>query len=177
MTKILPEYDGTVHHKHATILHMDQTAREIKWKAPEHHYFEKTIEWFLILAVIAFALAFSAFYTGNHLLGILIIVAAVTLAIAATRRPRIIPYSVSVRGIRIGNSFYSFQSLRSYHIDEEHRHGAQLLIVTKYKFTPMLILPLSKDIIDDIESILVERLDEEHHEEPFYNILLEIFRI
>ena len=156
---------------------MDQSPREIKWKAPEHHYYEKTIEWFIVLVIIAGALAFSAFYTGNELLGILIVVAAVTMAIAATRRPRVIPYAVSVRGVRIGQHFYSYQNLRSYAIDEEHRHGPQLLLVTKYKFTPMLIVPLPEDVIDDIESILFDRLEEEAHEEPFYNILLEIFRI
>ena len=155
---------------------MNTLPREIRWKAPEYHYFEKTIEWFLILYIIAGASAFSAFYLGNYLFGILIVVAAITITIAAVRRPRIIPYSVSVRGVCIGRHFYSMQSLRGYAIDEDHRHGPHLLLVTKYHLMPMLVLPVPEDMVDAVESILSERVAEEDLEEPFYNIALEIFR-
>ena len=155
---------------------MNTTPREIKWKAPEHHHFEKTVEWFIILFIISGALAFSAFYLGNQLFGILIIVAAIAIAIVAIRRPRLIPYSVSVRGIKIGNSFYSTQSLTAYTIDEEHRHGPHLLAVTHHKFSPMLVIPVPENLVDDIEHILSERIEQDDLEEPLYNILLEIFR-
>ncbi len=152
------------------------TPREIKWKALEYHHFEKTIEWFLVLFIITGSLTFSAFYLGNVLLGLLIVIATIAITIVAVRKPRNITYSVSVRGVRIGNKFYPSQTLSSYSIDEEHRHGPHLLAVTKNKLSPMLIIPIPEDLVDDVDSILGDRIEEKDLEEPFYNIVLEIFR-
>ena len=155
---------------------MNQTPREIRWKAPEHHYFEKTIEWFLVLAIISSSLIFSAFYLNNPLLGILIGIAAIMIAVATIRKPRMIPYSISVRGLRTGNKFYSMRSLAEYSIDEEHRNGPHLLVITNQMLTPTLVVPLPAELIDDIEAILAERVPEGDVEEPLHNIFLEIFR-
>lgn len=142
----------------------------------EHHHFEKTVEWYIILAIFTVAFAFSAFYLGNFLLGVLIVISGLVLAVAATRAPRELTHIVSVRGIKIGHSFYPFKELRAYHIDEEHRHGPHLMVVTKHKFSPMLVIPLPEHLIDDIEDILIERIPEEDLEEPFFNVMLEILR-
>lgn len=150
--------------------------REVNWKAPEHHHFEKTVEWFLILAIISGALAFAAFYLGNFLLGVLIIIGALVMAIAGARKPRDILYAVNVRGIRVGHLFYAYKNLDTYSIDEEHRHGPHLLAVTQSRFAPMLVIPIPEELIDDIEDLLQTRLDEDDLEEPFFNILLEILR-
>jgi len=156
--------------------HMESSPREINWKALEHHHFEKTIEWYIILAIFTVAFAFSAFYLHNFLLGVLIVIAGIALAVAATRAPRELTHVVSVRGIKVGHTFYPFTELESYNIDEEHRHGPHLLVVTKHKFSPMLVIPIPEHLIDDIEDIVAERISEEDLDEPFFNILLEILR-
>ena len=155
---------------------MNNNPREIRWKAPEHHYYEKTVEWFIILFIIAGAMVFSAFYLSNPLLGIVVIIATALIVVAAVRRPRLIPYSVSVRGIKIGSAFYSMQSITEYSMDEEHRNGPHLLAVTNHTFAPMLVIPVPTDMVDDIETILAGRVEEGDLQEPLYNILLEIFR-
>ena len=155
---------------------MESAPREISWKALEHHHFEKTIEWFLILAIMTFALAFSAFYLDNFLLGMLIVLGGVIVAVAAGRRPRMITHAISARGIRIGHQFFPHKSLHSYSIDEEHRHGPHLLVLPKQRFAAMLVMPIPADLIDDIEDILQPRLEEGDLEEPFFNVLLEILR-
>ena len=155
---------------------MNTTPREIKWKAPEHHYFEKTIEWFLILFIIAGSITFSAFYLGNTLLGLLVIIATVMIVVIAVRKPRMVPYSISVRGIRVGGTFYATQSLTEYSIDEDHRNGPHLLAVTNRMLAPMLVIPIPQELVDDIELILSERVPEGDLHEPLYNVLLEIFR-
>jgi hypothetical protein len=156
---------------------MENAPREVQWKALEHHYFEKTIEWYIILGIFTVAFAFSAFYLGNFLLGVLVVISGLVTAVAATRAPREVAHSVSVRGIKIGHTFYSYNDLTSYHIDEEHRNGPQLLVITKQRFSPMLVVPIPEHLIDDIEDLLAERITNEDLEEPFYNVLLEIFRI
>ena len=155
---------------------MESAPRDISWKALEHHHFEKTVEWFLVLAIMTFALAFSAFYLDNFLLGMMIVLGGIIIAIAAGRRPRMIRYTVGARGLRVGHQFFPYKSLHSYAIDEEHRHGPHLLVLPKQRFSAMLVLPLPEEYIDDVEDILYGRLEEGDLEEPFFNILLEILR-
>jgi len=97
------------------------------------------------------------------------------MAVSAARRPAIIPYAVTVRGVRIEDRLYPFSTLESYHIDEEDPNGPQLLIKSDKKLMPLIVMPIPVDHIDDIEHILKEKLEEEELEEPFLVKVLELF--
>lgn len=160
---------------HDTIYFMEQSARAITWEAPEHHHVEKSSDWFLALAIIVFALVISAILFGNTLFAILLAVAGITLAIMASKKPSVIPFAVTVRGITISDEMYPYSTLVSYHIDEQDIRGPQLLVLTKRHFMPLLILPLPAEYIDDIEDILKEKLSEDLLEEPLFMKILESF--
>lgn len=155
--------------------HMEPTPRSITWEAPEHHHVEKGNDWFFALAIIIAALSISAIMFGDVLFALLIGLAGGALAVSAARRPSIIPYAVTVRGIRIEDRLYPFATLDSYHIDEEDERGPQLLVKSERRLMPLLVLPIPADHIDDIESILKEKLEEEELEEPFLIKVLELF--
>ena len=86
-----------------------------------------------------------------------------------------VPFSVSVRGVKVEGELYPFASLISYHLDEEDPRGPQLFLRTERRFTSLLVLPIPPDHIDDIEDILKEKLPEEELQEPFMLKLLELF--
>jgi len=152
-----------------------EPARAISWEAPEHNHSEKGKDWFLALAIMVISIAVAAYLFDNILLSLLVVVAGGTMALAATKKPSIIPFSVTVRGVRIDDRLYPYSTLHAYHIDEEHPDGPQLLVLSKQKLMPLLILPLPEDYIDDVEDILREKLTEELIEEPLFMILLEKF--
>jgi hypothetical protein len=154
---------------------MEPTPRAITWEAPEHHHVEKGNDWFFALAIIIIALVTGAILFGDVLFALLIGLAGGAMAVSAARRPAIIPYAVTVRGVRIQDRLYPFASLESYHIDEEDRNGPQLLIKSDKKLMPLIVMPIPVDHIDDIEHILKEKLDEEELEEPFLVKVLELF--
>ncbi len=156
-------------------MQMEQTPRAITWEAPEHNHTEKGGDWFFAFTIIIIASVLSAILLGNTLFALLLGIAGLTLAVSAARRPGLITYGVSVRGIRMGDEMYPFSTLVSYFIDEEDPKGPQLLIKTQRKFMPFLVLPIPNEHIDDIEEILMERLPEEHLEEPLFLKVLEIF--
>ncbi len=97
------------------------------------------------------------------------------LAVSAAKRPAIVPYAVTVRGIKIEDRLYPFTTLDGYHIDEDNPRGPQLLIRSNKKIMPLLVMPIPTDHIDDIESILKEKLEEEDLEEPLFVKVLELF--
>lgn len=158
---------------HGTIKQMEQVARSVTWEAPEHHHIEKGGDWFFALLIVTIAIVVASIFFGNFLFAILCGVGGGVLAIAASKRPEIIPYEVSVRGIRVDDALFPFTTLRSWHIDEEHPRGPQLLVLSQKYFMPLIVLPIPEEFVDDIEDIIAERLAEEYIEESFFNKFLE----
>lgn len=151
------------------------TVREIRWEAPQHHHVEKGNDWFFALAIIIVALVIAALLFNDPLFALLVGIAGGVLAAAAAKRPAIVPYSVSVRGIKIEGELYPYSVLGAYHIDEEDPRGVQLLVSTNRRFTPILALPLPADLVDEVEDILRSKLDDEELHEPFGLKVLELF--
>ena len=152
---------------------MYNVPRSVTWDAPEHNHVEKSADWFFALAVLAIAAVVAAVLVGNYLFAVLCGVAGIVLAVAAGKPPRIIPFAVTARGIRIGATLFPYTTLASYHIDEDHARGPQLLVLSQRHFMPLLVIPIPEEYIDEIESILQERLAEDYLEESFFQIMLE----
>jgi len=154
---------------------MEPAVRAISWEAPQHHHVEKGNDWFLALAVIVAALIITAVLLGNVLLALLFGIAGGVLAMSAAKRPAIVPYAVTVRGVKVEDELFPFANLVSFHIDEEDHRGPQLLIKTNRRSVPLLVLPIPAAHIDDIEAILKEKLPEEVIYEPLPLKILELF--
>lgn len=154
---------------------MNETVQALTWEAPEHRHVEKGSDWFWAVGIIAFASATASFLLGNFLFAILIFVAAAALSLVALRRPRIIAFAISTRGIRVGDTWYPYASLESFCIDIMNYAEPQLLIKSKKMYMPLIVIPLPEEYIDDVDLIIHDRLPEEELEEPFFNVLLEFF--
>ena len=154
---------------------MEPAVRAVTWEAPQHHHVEKGNDWFFALAIIVLAFIVVAILLNNVMFALVMGLAGGVLAMSAAKRPSIVPYSISVRGIKVEDELFPYTRLRSYHIDEEDHRGPQLLVLTERKSVPMLVLPLPVDHIDDIEAILSERLPEEFIQEPLGLKILELF--
>ena len=154
---------------------MEQTPRSVTWEAPEHHHVEKGNDWFFALAIIIAALVVVAILFNDVLFALLIGLAGGALAVSAAKRPSIIPFAVTIRGVRIDDELHPYATLESYAIDEDDPRGPQLLLKAKRRFMPLMVLPIPPDYIDQIESIHKEKLVEEELEEPFFMKVLELF--
>ena len=156
---------------------MEPTPRSISWEAPEHHHVEKGNDWFFALAIIIVAMVVAAILFDNVLFALLIGLAGGALAVSAAKRPSIVPYSVSVRGVKIEDRLHPFSTLDSYYIDEDNPHGPQLLIKSNKKLMPLLVMSIPKENIDDIETIIKEKLQEEELNESLLIKVLELLGV
>ena len=95
------------------------------------------------------------------------------MAVAAAKRPRVIPFGVSVRGIKIDEDLHLYTTLKAYCIDEEDPRGPQLIIQTQKRFTPLIVIPIPTEYVDDVEDIIRDRLAEKHLEQPVFMQILE----
>ncbi len=148
--------------------------REVSWEAPEHHHSEKGSDWFWALGIVTISAAIAMIAFGNVLFGIVILLAGAAVALLASREPRIVTFSVSLRGVRLGNDLHPYSSLKCFYLDEEHPRNVQLLLQSKSLLTPLIVIPVPDDAVEDIEYILEERLPEEHLEESLGHHLLEV---
>ncbi|MFT5849759.1 MAG: hypothetical protein ACI9H6_000575 [Patiriisocius sp.] len=154
---------------------MSEQARTISWEAYEHHHTEKGSDWYWVLGIITVAITITAILLGNMLFGILIFIAGLVTALHATRDPKVVPFAVTQRGLRIDDKLYPYSTLESFYIDEEDPIGPQLLCKSEKLFMPLLVLPLPEEYVEEIEDILASRLPEEYTEEPLAHKLLEFF--
>jgi len=154
---------------------MDSSPRSITWEAPEHHHIEKGNDWFFALAIIIVSIVVVAILFNNVLLALLLGLAGGALAVSAAKRPSIIPYAVTLRGVRIDDRVYPFSALDSYRIDEDDPKGPQLLIMSNKKVMPLMVIPIPYDHIDDIDDILKDNLIEEDLQESLFVKILELF--
>jgi hypothetical protein len=154
---------------------MVEDVRSIYWEAPEHNHIEKSGDWFWILGIIAVTGAIVSIIFGNILFSIMILLGATTMALVGSREPRIIPFEVSGRGIRIDKTLYPYATLESFYLDEENHVNPQLILKSRKMFVPLLIMPIPGEYADLIDSTLGERLPEEELEEPLSHKLLEFF--
>lgn len=154
---------------------MEGNTHAVTWEAPEHDFIEKRSDWFWVLGILAGSGAVAAFLFGNFLFAVLILVAAAAMALQAAKRPRIIPFMVATRGVRVGDRLHPYSSLQSYKIDEDDLRGPQLLLKSKRIHSPLITMPIPDEYIDDIEMLLRDRLEEEDLEEPVAHRILELF--
>jgi hypothetical protein len=152
---------------------MEQSLRSIAWEAPTHHHTEKGNDWYVAMIIVVISLIIAVSLFGNKLFAILIGVGGATLLISAAKKPSVIPYAVTLRGIRIDAQLYPYSTLESYRIDEEDPKGPQLLIKSDRKLMPLLVLPIPPEHIDDIDDIIKENLVEEELYEPTLVKILE----
>jgi hypothetical protein len=154
---------------------MGDDTRAITWEAPEHRHIEKTSDWFWIVGIIAISASVVSIILDNVLFGVVILLAAVTMILYGHRRPRVLPYEVSVRGIRENDTLYPYDTLHAFCIDEENSDGPQLIVRSKHLFMPLLVIPLPPEYIDEIDTILSARLPETYLSEPLSHRLMEYF--
>ena len=154
---------------------MVEQLRGITWEALEHHHGEKRSDWFWALGIITIGATTASIMFGNTLLGIVILISGIVMSLLALREAKVVPYAVTLRGVRVEERLYPYSTLESFYIDEEDPFGPQLLVKSEKMFMPLIVMPIPEEYIDDIEEILASRLPEEHLEEPLAHKLLEFF--
>ena len=131
--------------------------------------------WYFLFLFITIAVVVAALMFGNVLFALLLLLSGFALAIIGAKKPSVVPFAVTVRGVRVGDELYPLSTLKSYHIDEEDPRGPQLIILTKKHFLPLLVMPIPTDYIDDIDDILQGKIKEELLNEPLFMRALERF--
>ena len=148
----------------------------LRWSAYEHEHIERGADWFWALGIAAVAIAITAIILHDALFGILIIVAAFTLALLSRTPPDIARFELSERGIRVNGELHRWDHIIAFWVEDEHHDGRPLLLVDTTKFlSPNLIIPIEEIDPHVVRTFLKAHAQERHMKEPVAHKILEFF--
>lgn len=134
----------------------------LEWHSPEHHFDKKSNDWYWILGVITLGASVLAFYFNDFLFGIFIIIAGLTIGMLSYKETKIVSIKVTSKGMIFGKFLYPWMSFRSFWIEDEHTHGARILMHPTNSYLPLTIIPINEEVdLNDVRDTLLEFLAEE----------------
>ena len=150
--------------------------KPVSWVAHEYQHFEKNSEWFWALGLIGVAGAVTAIIVNNIIFAIVILIATFVLALHAAKKPEEYTFTLTQRGIRINDKLHTFQSLKSFSIEDlSENHTPKLILESHNIFTLDIIIPLTDVDLDTVHDFLYDYLPEEDNEEPASHKVMEWF--
>lgn len=146
----------------------------LTWEAFEHAHSPKEKDWFWALGIVSVTLACVAFFFGNILFGILIIIAGGTFGIVATKAIDLVEFSITNDGIRVNDHVYTYDTFRNFAIVERSFEPPLLVCDMHTLLSPHLYIPLSEEIEPDtVRELLSKHLTEIQRTIPFSHTLTE----
>ncbi len=134
----------------------------LEWQSPEHRFDKKSGDWYWVLGIITLAASVLAFYFGNFLFGIFIIIAGATIGMLSYKETKIVSVKMTVKGLIFDAYLYPWASFRSFWIEDEHIHGPRILLHPASSLRPLTVIPIDEEVgLNDVRDILLEFLDEE----------------
>jgi hypothetical protein len=152
---------------------MPENQSVFRWSAYEHEHIERGRDWYLALGIAAVCIAITAVLFQDTLFGVIILLAASTIGLNASRAPQLVQFELSERGIRIGEKLHRFEEILAFWVEDEHASPPLLLIDTPQVMAPNLIIPLENIDPQVIRAFLVERTEEVPMREPLSHKILE----
>ncbi len=148
--------------------------KPIAWEAHEYVHVEKSPDWYWALGLLAIAGATGALLMENVLFAVFIIIASFVVALASSRQPNVLRFSVTQRGVRIDDTLYPYNTLDSFSIDEQTSDDTPKLILKQHGyFSHIIIIPIVDVDPDDIHDFLTAFLREDDHIEPLTHRFME----
>ena len=124
---------------------------------------------------MAVCIAVTSILFHDTLFGILILLAAGTIALLANVPPEMVEFEISERGIRVGGILHRFDDIISFWVEDEHDTSPILLVDTTKIMAPNLVIPLHDVDPAAVRAFLLERTTEVPMKEPLAHKILEFF--
>ncbi|NLE07262.1 MAG: hypothetical protein GX627_01455 [Parcubacteria group bacterium] len=142
----------------------------LEWDSPQHYFNRKTNDWYWILGVIVVGASVLAFYFGNFLFGVFIIIAGLTIGMLSYRETKKVSVKITPKGIIFGRSLYPWISYKSFWIEDEHINGPRILLYPAGFIQTMVTIPINDEVdLNDVRDVLLEFLEEEFLTESIFH--------
>lgn len=150
---------------------MAEPTEAAEWEALEFIKYSKTPEWFLAGGLFFGTLFLFALFVKNFIFALIVILAAFSIYIWTQKDPKTVRFAINSKGIKIQNSFYGFDNLKSFWIFNEPPDVKYISLESKKVLMPKIIIPLGDRDPEEIRKFLLRFLSEEEQEESLIDVL------
>lgn len=151
---------------------MEVMGHKLQWQAHEHLHYERSKDWYWAVILIAAAMVFLAFYFGDILFGVFIIVAVFTLITLTLHEPPYRSFEINEKGIAVDDTLFPYETIDSFAVTHDELEN-KILLKSQKVFMPMIVIPIEDVPPSDIREYLLDHLDEEELHEPLSQKLME----
>jgi hypothetical protein len=134
---------------------------KLSWSALEFEEKEKSSDWFWALGIIVVTGSIAAIIFGDYFFAVLLILSGVLLGFFAVKKPDVIFYELNNKGLKIGNSLYPYENIKSFwvqiNIPPETNLKPALFIHSERIFMPIMMIPIDEENAQEIHSILLSK--------------------
>ncbi len=113
----------------------------IRWQAVEHHYRDKSRDWYLAVGIVTVLTIIGALLLKNILLAIVLLLGGASIILHGSRPPRLSTFGLTKEGVRINSDLFPYNHLNSFWIHED-RSPRIIMIHSQKVLHPHLIIPL-----------------------------------
>ena len=143
----------------------------ISWQAPEYSQPQNSYERAVLAGIIAAWFFAGSLIIKNYLLAVIVFLAYAILYIYSVRKPLMVNFALTSRGIKIGSRLYEFEDLKSFWIFYEPPYQKELSIESKKVIMPYVKVPIPDVKPAELRRYLLKYLPERKHEESLTDIL------
>ena len=141
---------------------MDGTLNEkLTWSAFEYEDKEHSRDWFWALGIIIVTSSVAAIIFNDYFFAALLIISGILLGFFATKKPATIFYELNNKGLKVGNRIYPYENIKSFWVQirqhEEENIKPLLFIHSERIFMPIITIPITETIVEEIHTILSSR--------------------
>jgi hypothetical protein len=138
---------------------------KLSWSALEYEEKTRSPDWFWALGIIVVTSSIASVIFGNYFFAALLIISGLLLAFFAIKKPEIVEYELTDRGLKIRNHFYPYENIKSFwvqshnplEINREVFKKPMLFIHSERIFMPIISIPIDEEIGKHIRSIMLSK--------------------
>ncbi len=142
-----------------------QFGDHISWEALEYEDRPKSPDWFWALGIIGICTVVASIIYGNFLFAVFIVVAVSLLVVYSVRKPQIVTFEITERGVKVSHYTYDYKHIKSFAIVAKDRKP-KLILETDRMFMPLVTLPLGNADWKRVQTSLLKKMKEREMDEP-----------
>ncbi len=147
----------------------DETAL-LSWRSLEYIQPENGKERAILAGILAAGFFIGSLIIKNYLLAIIIGLAYSIIYIYSVRKPLMIDFALTRRGIQVGNRVYEYDNLKSFWVFYAPPELKELSVQSKKTLMPYIKIPIENVNPTQLRSILLKYIPEKKQEESVVDV-------
>jgi hypothetical protein len=146
-------------------------AESIAWEASEYVHRSKDVVWIIVFILVSLGFLGVALWFRAWTFAALVVVMAVAMGFFAFRQPRVLKYSLTPQGLKIGEKHYDYQEFKAFGVKTEDAFYSVMLLPVK-RFMPAITIYFAEADGEKIVDILGQYLPMENLKPDFIDNLM-----